>query len=70
MVTQVRFSLIALQWFALRMPRSLHRRAAQFAERDRVSLNQFFVAAIAERVGAQDIMVRVRDWLRHPGTSA
>jgi predicted RNase H-like HicB family nuclease len=51
--------------FALRMPRSLHRRAAQFAERDRVSLNQFFVAAIAERIGAQDIMVRVRDWLRH-----
>ncbi len=36
---------------ALRLPRGLHRRAAQMAERDGTSLNQFLVAAIAERVG-------------------
>ena len=38
--------------YALRLPRSLHRRAAQAAEKDETSLNQFIVAAIAERVGA------------------
>lgn len=38
--------------FALRMPRGLHRRASQMAEQDRISLNQFIVSAIAERVGA------------------
>lgn len=37
---------------ALRLPRGLHRRAAQMAERDGTSLNQFLVAAIAEQVGA------------------
>lgn len=36
----------------LRLPRSLHRRAAELARRDRVSLNQFIVAAVAERLGA------------------
>ena len=36
----------------LRLPKSLHRRAAQWAARDAVSLNQFVVAAVAERVGA------------------
>ncbi|MDP9474123.1 MAG: type II toxin-antitoxin system HicB family antitoxin [Actinomycetota bacterium] len=37
---------------ALRLPRSLHRRAVQLAEREGTSLNQFLVAAVAERVGA------------------
>jgi len=36
----------------LRLPRSLHRSAALFAERDGVSLNTFLATAIAERVGA------------------
>ncbi len=40
---------------ALRLPRSLHRRAAQMAEREGTSLNQFLVAAIAERVGANTL---------------
>ncbi len=44
---------------ALRLPRSLHRRAAQIAERDGISLNQFLVAAIAERVGADNIYSRM-----------
>lgn len=49
--------------FALRLPRSLHRRAAQFAEKDQVSLNQFCVSAIAERVGAEDLLTRFADRL-------
>ena len=36
----------------VRFPRSLHRRAAEFAALDGTSLNQFVVAAVAERVGA------------------
>jgi predicted RNase H-like HicB family nuclease len=44
---------------ALRLPRSLHRRAAQIAERDGTSLNQFLVSAIAERVGADNIYSRM-----------
>jgi len=40
---------------ALRLPRSLHRQAAVAAERDGTSLNQFIVAAIAEKVGAANL---------------
>jgi predicted RNase H-like HicB family nuclease len=36
----------------LRLPRSLHQRLMALAERDGVSLNQYVVAALAERVGA------------------
>jgi predicted RNase H-like HicB family nuclease len=39
----------------LRLPKSLHRRAAQAAERDGTSLNQFLVAAVAEQLGAVGI---------------
>ena len=46
---------------ALRLPRSLHRQCAFFAERDSVSLNQFFVAAIAEKVGATNATRRATD---------
>jgi len=35
----------------LRMPKSLHKRATLYAERDGVSLNQFIVTCIAEKVG-------------------
>jgi len=44
---------------ALRLPRSLHRRAMQLAERDGTSLNQFLVAAVAERVGAGTLYTRM-----------
>jgi predicted RNase H-like HicB family nuclease len=37
---------------ALRLPRSLHQQAVEAAECDRVSLNQFLVSAIAEKIGA------------------
>ena len=41
--------------FALRMPASLHKDAAEAAERDGTSLNQFVIAAIAERIGANKL---------------
>jgi hypothetical protein len=36
----------------LRLPRSIHRKAAEAAERDGTSLNQYIVVALAERLGA------------------
>jgi predicted RNase H-like HicB family nuclease len=47
--------------FALRLPRSIHRKASQMAERDRVSLNTFLIDAIAARVGAQDLYSRLSE---------
>jgi predicted RNase H-like HicB family nuclease len=44
---------------ALRLPRSLHRQATRFAERDGTSLNQFLISAIAARVGAEDAVVKI-----------
>jgi predicted RNase H-like HicB family nuclease len=44
---------------ALRLPRSLHRQATQFAERDGTSLNQFLVSAISARVGAEEFYNRL-----------
>ena len=41
--------------FALRMPASLHKDVAEAAERDGTSLNQFVVAAVAERIGANKL---------------
>jgi len=36
----------------LRLPRSIHRKAAEAAERDGTSLNQYIVVALAERLAA------------------
>lgn len=36
----------------VRLPRTLHQRLSMLAERDGVSLNQYIVAGLAERVGA------------------
>jgi len=44
---------------ALRIPRSIHKQAAKFAEMDETSLNQFFLAAIAARVGAEEFYERL-----------
>ena len=44
---------------ALRLPRCLHRQAVRFAERDRVSLNQFLVSAVASSVGAEALQSRI-----------
>jgi predicted RNase H-like HicB family nuclease len=43
----------------LRLPKSIHKQAARFAQRDDVSLNQFFTNAIAARVGAEELGERV-----------
>jgi len=37
----------------VRLPKALHKKAAHIAARDRISLNQFIVSSIAERIGAQ-----------------
>ena len=39
--------------FSLRMPKSLHAKAARVAELDGVSLNVWITSIIAERVGAR-----------------
>ncbi len=39
---------------ALRLPKSLHKQSARLAELDGISLNQFLVDAIAEKVGAEN----------------
>ena len=44
---------------SLRIPRSLHKKAAQFAERDATSLNQFLITAIASRIGAEEYHARL-----------
>ena len=46
---------------ALRLPRSIHRRAATLANRDDTSLNTFIVSAISERVGADDFYRKMAD---------
>jgi predicted RNase H-like HicB family nuclease len=43
----------------LRLPKSIHKQAARFAQKDDVSLNQFFASAIAARVGAEDLYERL-----------
>ncbi|MEW6659767.1 MAG: type II toxin-antitoxin system HicB family antitoxin [Thermodesulfobacteriota bacterium] len=39
---------------SLRIPRSIHKQAAKFAEMDDTSLNQFILSAISGRVGAEE----------------
>jgi antitoxin HicB len=39
----------------LRLPKSIHHKAAQLAQRDDTSLNTFLVSAVSARVGAEDI---------------
>jgi predicted RNase H-like HicB family nuclease len=49
---------------ALRLPKSLHRSAAQLAEQEGTSLNQFLVAAIAERVGSGSLYAEMAQRLQ------
>jgi predicted RNase H-like HicB family nuclease len=39
---------------ALRLPRNIHRKASQMAERDETSLNTYLVSAVSAKVGAED----------------
>ncbi len=43
----------------VRLPRSVHRRATEAARRDGTSLNQFILAAVAERLGATRVQSTV-----------
>lgn len=45
----------------LRLPRGLHKNAARLALRDETSLNQYLVAAVSARVGAEDLCERLLD---------
>ena len=47
----------------LRLPKSLHREAARRARMEGVSLNQYLVAAIAARLGMDDLAERVAERL-------
>lgn len=40
----------------LRLPKSLHARAAYAAKRDEVSLNQFIVSCVSEHIGARSVV--------------
>ena len=53
---------------ALRLPRNLHRKATQMADRERVSLNTFLIDAIATRVGAGDFYGRLLENLDNRST--
>jgi predicted RNase H-like HicB family nuclease len=44
---------------ALRLPRSLHRDAVRFAERENTSLNQFLVSSVSAAVGAMSLYEHV-----------
>jgi predicted RNase H-like HicB family nuclease len=49
---------------ALRIPKSIHKQAAKFAEMDNTSLNQFFLTAVAARVGAEEFYERLTNKLK------
>lgn len=44
---------------ALRLPKSLHRKAVEMAERDKVSLNTFLVEAVAARISGADLSSKI-----------
>jgi len=46
--------------FNLRLPKSLHRRLAEDAAQDEVSLNQHVVGLLSERIGAGSVQVDLR----------
>ncbi len=48
---------------ALRIPKSTHKQSAKFAEMDGTSLNQFFLTAVAARVGAEEFYERLSNRL-------
>ena len=45
--------------FRVRLPKSLHRQAAQIAATDGISLNQLVVSAVEQRVGAKQVGTRM-----------
>jgi len=43
----------------LRLPKSIHKQAVRFAQKEGVSLNQYFTGAIAARIGAEELYDRL-----------
>lgn len=56
--------------FALRLPKTLYARAAKYAAREGVSLNQFIVNAVAERLGEAQAIDRIEKFFKDPGLAA
>lgn len=54
----------------LRLPRLIHKRAAQLAERDQTSLNTYLVSAVSQKVGAEDLYNILTDRLEKRIASA
>lgn len=54
----------------VRLPKSLHKKAAYFAERDGVSLNQFIVSSIAEQVGTRSGSIHFGPFQAFAGTQS
>ena len=50
--------------FRVRLPKSLHRQAAQIAATDGISLNQLVVSAVEQRVGAKQVGIRMLEELK------
>jgi len=50
--------------YLLRLPRNLHKKAVQMAQKERVSLNTFLIDAVAERVGARDAHAKILSELK------
>lgn len=57
----------------LRLPKSIHKLAARFAQKEGVSLNQYFASAIAARIGAEELcnrlVERIKECLDQPNSS-
>jgi len=51
--------------FRVRLPKSLHRQAAQLAAMDGISLNQVVISAVEARVGAKQLGARMLGEMRH-----
>jgi hypothetical protein len=43
-----------MKQYALRLPEDLHRKAVRIAQEEEISLNQFFLYAIASKVGEME----------------
>ncbi len=51
---------------SLRLPDSLHRRVAELAKRDNVSINKFIATAVAEKAS----VLAAAEYFREPGSRA
>jgi hypothetical protein len=52
-----------MSYLKVRLPKSLHRQVRELAERDQVSINQFVVLAVAEKIAA----LRTLDYIEQRG---